>query len=126
MGGEKLIIFPLIVSFIMAIPTFLFSTLETITFSFLGLNFNLTFSDFFLLLTASVATIAVVAGINILGSGLNDTGTLLVFKVATFSILWIMLIGVSGVGLIPYVGFFAYWGLSLLFMIGVILNVGGG
>ena len=125
MAGERLIIFPLVISFLAAIPTFLTSTSETLVFSFLGFNFDITFSDFFLLLTGIVAVISIVAGINFLGSGLNDSATHILFKITTFGLLWVFLIGISGIGGIPYVGIIIYWALSLLFFIGVILNIRG-
>lgn len=126
MAGEKLMIFPLMVFFLSLIPTFLISSNQYVSFNLLGIyTVNISFSDFFILLTAA-SLVVIAAGITVLGSGLNNVSVLVIFRMISMGTIWVFLSGLSIIGAVPYLGFFLYWFLSLIFFAGLATSISNG
>lgn len=124
-SGKLLIIFPLVVFFLSASITFFTtSTTQTVTYSVLGIfDIDITFGDFFTIMTI-VSGLTVLMGVGIFGTGFTGESVKIAFKMITLGTLWIFLSGISGVSTIPFVGFFIFWSLSLMYFIGIALVAG--
>lgn len=126
MAGEKLIMLPLTIMFVLA----LISGAGTEgSWSFYGVEISLGGSMWLWVGILTVLGLGVIlAGIELFGSGLAETSLKVIFKLGGLGAAWIILAGFSYevISSIPYIGVWTWISMTFAYFLGLMLHTLGG
>lgn len=126
---RSLILFPLLIMVFLALAGFSMFAMTWVLFPGTIIEYHVVIDPalLFIGILVSFSALAILASLQIFGSGISGVGVHILFKVGFGLILWFVLSGLSYslIFAIPYVGIWVWCALTLMYVMGWVFEVQG-